>query len=79
MNKFRGIALAIIAIFPVVYGVLLGFDINSLSSFTQVTTDEINPVNYFVAGIIILFCGALYLLVLDVIKTAKGENQNAKN
>ena len=79
MNKFRGIALAIIAIFPVVYGVLLGFDINGLSPFTQVTTDEINPVNYFVAGIIVLFCGALYLLVLDVIKTAKGENQNAKN
>ena len=79
MNKFRGVAFGVIALLPFVYGILLAFGVDALSPFTQISTSELNPVNYFVAGIIILFCGALYLLIIDIIKTVKGENQNVKS
>ena len=79
MNKYRGIAFVATILIPLVYGVLLAFNINSLSPITQISTEIINPVNYFIAGIIILFCGALYLLIIDIIKTVKGENQNVKS
>ena len=68
-----------IIIFPVAYAILLALDINSLSPITQINTQIITPVNYFVTGIVALACSALYLLVLDIISIVKGENQNVKS
>ena len=79
LNKIRGIAFAITFVIPVVYIVLLVFDIHALSIVTQINTDIINPVNYFVMGIITISISSLYLFVLDVISTLKGENPDVKN
>lgn len=78
-NRSKGIGFAAIVIFPVAYAILLALDINSLSPITQIDTQIITPVNYFVTGIIALGCSALYLLVLDIISIVKGENQNVKS
>lgn len=64
---------------PVAYAILLIFDIHVLSFVTQIETSNLTGVNYFVMGVITVFCSALYLLVLDIIKTIKGENPNVKD
>ena len=78
-NKFRTIGFAVTIFIPLVYAVLLAFSVDGVSFITQIATKEINPINYFVMGVITISCSALYLLVLDIISTAKGENINVKN
>ena len=78
-NKFKAIGFVSIIFIPVVYAVLLAFSVDGVSFITQIETKELNPINYFVMGIITIGCSALYLLVLDIISTAKGENPDVKN
>ena len=78
-NKFRiGLFLCALLL-PTVYAILLAFSVDGLSFITQIDTKQINPINYFVMGIATISCSALYLLVLDVIATVKGENPNVKS
>ena len=78
-NKTRTIAFVMLILLPIVYGVLLGFNIDTLSFITQIETSILTGINYFVMAVVTAICSALYLLVLDIIGTVKGENQNVKS
>ena len=78
-NKFKTIGFVSIIFIPVVYAILLAFSVDGVSFITQIDTKELNPINYFVMGVITVSCSALYLLVLDIISTVKGENPDVKN
>ena len=78
-NKNRTIAFVLLISLPIIYGVLLGFNIDTLSFITQIETSILTGINYFVMAVVTAICSALYLLVLDIIGTVKGENQNVKS
>lgn len=78
-NKYRTVSFLCIILIPVIYAILLGFSVDGVSIITQIDSKELNPINYFVMCIITLGCSALYLLVLDIIATMKGENSDVKS
>ncbi len=78
-NRYRSIVFASLLVIPAVYAALLGFSVDVISIVTQIETKEITPINYFVMGVITLFCSATYIFVLDIITTVKGENPNVKS
>ena len=79
LNKFRLISFLSIVLLPIVYAVLLGLGIDDLSFITQISTKEITGINYFVMGVITVGCAAIYLFVLDIITTVKGEYSDVKS
>lgn len=78
-SKYKTMAFATIIFLPIVYAVLLAFSVDEVSIITQIDSHDLNPINYFVMGVITLSCSALYLLVLDIISTLKGENPDVKS
>ena len=78
-SKYRTISFASIILIPVVYAILLAFSVDGVSIITQIETKELNPINYFVMGVITVICSALYLLVLDIVSTVKGEGSDVKS
>ena len=78
-SKYRTISFVSIILIPVVYAVLLAFSVDGVSIITQIETKELNPINYFVMGVITVICSALYLLVLDIVSTIKGEGTDVKS
>ena len=78
-NKFRVISFLSILLIPIVYAILLACNVDEVSSIVQIDSHQLTPINYFVMGVSILACSAVYLLVLDIISIIKGENQNVKS
>ena len=78
-KKYRIISFLLIVLVPLVYAALLAFNFDQFSFITQIDTKELTPINYFVMGVAAVSCSATYLLVLDIISTVKGENQNVKS
>ena len=78
-NTFRIIALICIFTVPLVYFVLLGFGVDSLEKVTQIKTDIITPLQYFVALAVTIITASLNILIQHIIKTVRGETTDVKS
>lgn len=74
LNKYKTISFIPISIILAAYFVLLGFNVDSLSSITFIQTSYLLPVHYLIGLIIAISCSAIYLFVLNVIDILKGAN-----
>ncbi len=79
LNNFRILALLGIYLIPLVYFILIGFGVNNLESITNIKTSIITPVQFFVGLAITIIAASLHLLILQIIKTLRGDKDNAKN
>ena len=78
-NKYKTICFICITLLPIIYAILLAFNIDNLSFITQISTKEITAINYFVMGVIVLASSAIYLFVLNIIAIVKGETPDVKS
>ena len=76
---YRLITFIICLITPVVYIVLLMFNVDSLDSITGIATSHLTLGSYVPGAIAALIDIGLYIVVLDIIEAVKGENLNVSS
>lgn len=78
-DRYRGIGYIVTVTPCIIYAVLIAFSVDVLAVATQIDTSVLTGINFFAGGIIVVACASVYLLVLSIIQTVKGEVDDVKS
>ncbi len=79
LNNKRAVIFILLILVPVIYFVLLGFNVDGVSVVTNIDSSILTVGHYFTGGIVAFISGSLFLIVSSVIDIVKGEYSDVKN